>query len=1071
MLSYAGDAQFLPSSLPADVVKAILAKRANGGVTPDGYRNHLPRPSASAAADSTAAAEAEAAEAAAKRGSRAPKPPAGGRAAGKKPSPRVAKQHAHPGQYIGESAQQEFFGMYHDFHSGRGIAESINVERPRSPRSTYLRKCEELGLVPEPMGVVRKQYSQTISLGHMCMGDAVAEAVSESFEMLPWASSLDLSHNRLREHGGKAIVGNLGEWVQQLDLSHNLIGYGSCTVMREVLQHHTCALTDLNLEANRLGDRAVACIAEGLESNDCLRRLNLSSNNIGDVGAEAIGRALGRNSALVELVLSWNVIRERGVAAIAETLSYNSSLQDFDLSYSMGSHAADSQVASKLGEALEINTALLHLNLAYNHLDARMCMTLADHLRNNNTLMGLHMEGNDAYVDTLGQICALEDDDEDGEAVPVGAPVIDLTSVAMSLVSRGGTSTSSGSSESACASSSNAQCSPRSPRKNSSISKSTYLTEAHVAPRRDTAGKGWISTPGVLNGIDVEPQAEGARRCWLCGGWSEMEFHWTPGHSDGNGNAGSAAGGAGGGSGRFRQPKKVSDTQVWLRLECDGWQPTPMIKDPQASSSFSSEQFFVAWRVVPPGPCRYVFTTREGHSIATTQAAIDQDVSDEPVYFPASPLPETTVPEDGDHAIRDADKPADESSKKFRKPGYSVPKVGGAAAAATASSSPASPATPAIPAAPTRVEPQGQHIRVNVVPVELREHCLAPVVAVPRPPIDFDSSKIHGPKWTARRSIFVGREQDSANKSFYATKVLFARCAAADLLCGKLWRYFPAADDRREIMTAITAHYGALFYAFKYYSALNSGGIFGIQKNEYRSLLQDAGLVTRGDDGTTEEAATGPPPSKQRQSVSKESGPRRISMVDLDNLFISVNIGASVDEGGGMDQADQDPLLDTLNASEAQNIVRHKQANEDNTIRSLVRYEFIEIIVRLALLKYEARPKVRPPKYKNKTMVVRGGGAKDDVDALPPSKPAAASGATAAAAATGASAAPTRAVSVHDMLVEFLGEGMFAKGSKVVCPDADAFRRTHLYAERIDLEFRKHILVSSSVTHVAWGKM
>ena len=284
----------LPKILDPDIIAGILAKRANGGVTPEGFRPAPAPAAAPAPAEAASPSPAPPVDGAAESGNGGdgtgfvvdastglqaggeggltgagagagagagggannsasgigpsfvgntaaassssssgfdPQPPGGKtrRPVGaRRPSLRARRAD----HYIGEGAQNEFFGMWHDFHSGRGIADANrDQERPRSPRSVYLRKCEEKGLVPEPMGVVRKKFGHTISLLGYCMGDEMATAVAESFEMLPWASSLDLRENRLRDAGGTAILRNLGEWVESLDLGHNALGVPSCRAL------------------------------------------------------------------------------------------------------------------------------------------------------------------------------------------------------------------------------------------------------------------------------------------------------------------------------------------------------------------------------------------------------------------------------------------------------------------------------------------------------------------------------------------------------------------------------------------------------------------------------------------------------------------------------------------------------------------------------------------------------------------------------------------------------------------------------------------------------------------------
>jgi len=50
------------------------------------------------------------------------------------------------------------------------------------------------------------------------------------------------------------------------------------------------------------------------------------------------------------------------------------------------------------------NRTLLHLDISFNSFSAEDMMALSDGLRENHTLLGIHVEGNNAKIDTLGFI-------------------------------------------------------------------------------------------------------------------------------------------------------------------------------------------------------------------------------------------------------------------------------------------------------------------------------------------------------------------------------------------------------------------------------------------------------------------------------------------------------------------------------------------------------------------------------------------------------------------------------------------------------------------------------------------
>lgn len=79
--------------------------------------------------------------------------------------------------YIGPAARTTFYNMYR--HN-----EYERVPRPPSPRSTYFKKCDVLGITPEPMGVIRQNDAPVMRLGDYKMGERVAAAFADALSLV-----------------------------------------------------------------------------------------------------------------------------------------------------------------------------------------------------------------------------------------------------------------------------------------------------------------------------------------------------------------------------------------------------------------------------------------------------------------------------------------------------------------------------------------------------------------------------------------------------------------------------------------------------------------------------------------------------------------------------------------------------------------------------------------------------------------------------------------------------------------------------------------------------------------------
>lgn len=120
------------------------------------------------------------------------------------------------------------------------------------------------------------------------IGDAGAAALAAAVN--DTMVDLRLGHNEIRNEGACALGAAIlhpSSRLQVVDLSNNSIGDSGATGLADALSVAT-ALTELGLECNVVGDRAISVFATSVASNNTIKTLRLGRNQFGQAARQEL---------------------------------------------------------------------------------------------------------------------------------------------------------------------------------------------------------------------------------------------------------------------------------------------------------------------------------------------------------------------------------------------------------------------------------------------------------------------------------------------------------------------------------------------------------------------------------------------------------------------------------------------------------------------------------------------------------------------------------------------------------------------------------------------------------------
>lgn len=279
----------------------------------------------------------------------------------------------------------------------------------RNPEETtvslaYLAECDKKGLNPIPIGLARSSMS-TVNIRNYSMGDNYAKAFSKGITQVKNLENLNLKANNLSPRGTSDIISKISEQpLKELDLRDNQITVIVMTPLIGLIQKEHPLLKYLNLENTGIGDKNVGRLCEALANDRMLNFLGLAMNNLTPVAALALKNMLIENQYLKKLDLHWNCLKDIGAMLLFEGLSRNDSLKELDLSWNAIGKKPNPDNIKKIANILPKVQGLAHLDLSFNYLTAFECTLIGEGLKNNHDILGLHLLGNEGYIDGQGFI-------------------------------------------------------------------------------------------------------------------------------------------------------------------------------------------------------------------------------------------------------------------------------------------------------------------------------------------------------------------------------------------------------------------------------------------------------------------------------------------------------------------------------------------------------------------------------------------------------------------------------------------------------------------------------------------
>ena len=362
--------------------------------------------------------------------------------------------------------KNSFNVFYNKMHKDNEIYRK-GGENLRTPSFNLIRATKEFRVVPKPIGVVKKKGEESkLDLNNKKLGDDFIQCVNKSLEISTHLTSLDLGKNRLSDMSLIPLIqtiiknNNLLKRLVEINLSYNKIGIAATELLCKYMTEYDCNLEILNLESNALGNNNGRKIIEAISKNlnnkikylnlaknildddvskelsilikkcDILNVLILYQNQFSNIGAGLLMSELKKHPQIKILDLSWNLIGTNltdEIPTLDELIKANKNPKNhFDnaylneIKYTLQFRKQNSTSPARIGSKVSYftnqlcelfqnkETELLHLDISYNNINALDGKAISESIKDNHSILGIHVDGNDMYVDEFGFVYPME---------------------------------------------------------------------------------------------------------------------------------------------------------------------------------------------------------------------------------------------------------------------------------------------------------------------------------------------------------------------------------------------------------------------------------------------------------------------------------------------------------------------------------------------------------------------------------------------------------------------------------------------------------------------------------------
>ena len=401
----------------------------------------------------------------------------------------------------------------------------------QTPSFNFIRATRKYNAVPNPIGLVkRKGVVNKMELRNKLCGDNYIKCLCESLKISDHITEINLKKNRLSDLSIIQLFNTImknNHLLKQLvfiDLSFNKLGFAGTAIICQYISEYDCSLEHFNLEANNLGNnnskKIVNAICQYLDIK--IKYLNLGQNLLNDEIASDLAILVNKCHYLNVLILYQNQFTNQGAGLMMSEIKNHTFLKILDLSWNLiGTNLTDEiptldelvkasakqeqkknfdnaylnelkytmqfrrpgtlspvRVGSKVSyftsQLCELfhnkSIELLHLDISYNNINSVDAKAISENIKDNHTILGIHVDGNDMWVDELGFVFPIE----------------------------------------------------------KSKYKQNHFAQSQIFYR--IANEHPLARSNIINVQKLRSK----NNCWICEGWREIKFHYKPNKLEGN---------------------------------------------------------------------------------------------------------------------------------------------------------------------------------------------------------------------------------------------------------------------------------------------------------------------------------------------------------------------------------------------------------------------------------------------------------------------------------------------------------------------------------------------------------